>query len=111
MHESQPHRVELCTAGGATLRSFSFEECDGGPHATRGMRRSTLLRALAEAMPADGIRFGAVVADVAERPDGGCFACFDPQPANRKSSTYPSNNDTIRLSGLFWVRGQVLCAM
>lgn len=64
------HRVELCTSGGATLRSFTFDECDGGPHTTRGMRRSTLLRALADAMPADGIRFGAAVADIAERPDG-----------------------------------------
>lgn len=34
------------------------------------MRRSTLLRALADAMPADGIRFGAAIDDIVERPDG-----------------------------------------
>ena len=69
-------RVELCSAAGTALRDFTFEECEGGPHETRGMRRSTLLRALADAMPADGIRFGAAIADVAERPDGVHFLGF-----------------------------------
>ena len=66
-----PRRVELCSQSGAVLRGFDLAECEGGPHDTRGMRRSTLLAALADALPDDAIRFGCAVEGVDDAGDDG----------------------------------------
>ncbi len=53
------------------LRGFDLDECDGGPHDTRGMRRSTLLAALADALPSHSIRFDSAVEGVDGAGDDG----------------------------------------
>ena len=63
--------MELCASSGEVLRGFGLEECEGGPHDTRGMRRSTLLAALADALPADAVRFGCAVEGVDDAGDDG----------------------------------------
>ena len=63
--------MELCSHSGQVLRGFDLDECEGGPHDTRGMRRSTLLAALADALPADAIRFGSAVEGVKDAGDEG----------------------------------------
>ena len=58
--------VELCRDNGRRLRNFSLNDCDGGPHEFRGVRRASLVQALAEQMPDGCIEFNADV--VAVRP-------------------------------------------
>ncbi len=64
-------RVELCASSGEVLRGFGLDECEGGPHDTRGMRRSTLLAALADALPPDAVRFSCELEGVEDAGDDG----------------------------------------
>ena len=72
-HGCRGNRVELCASTGDVLKGFGLEECDGGPHDTRGMRRSTLLAALADALPADAVRFGCELEGVEDAGDDGAL--------------------------------------
>ncbi|KAL4433828.1 hypothetical protein ABPG75_000269 [Micractinium tetrahymenae] len=56
------HDVELVRQGGRRLRRFSLDECEGGPHEFRGVRRSHLVAALAERLPARSLALGAPIA-------------------------------------------------
>ncbi|KAL4520459.1 hypothetical protein Ndes2526A_g05024 [Nannochloris sp. 'desiccata'] len=56
--------VEICRQDGRTLTQFSIVECDGGPHEFRGVRRSSLVKVLAEQLPEDSIEYNAEVVDV-----------------------------------------------
>ncbi|KAL4450754.1 hypothetical protein ABPG77_001110 [Micractinium sp. CCAP 211/92] len=56
------HDVELVRQGGRRLRRFSLAECEGGPHEFRGVRRSHLVAALAEQLPAGSLVLGAPIA-------------------------------------------------
>lgn len=55
-------RIELCSQNsGRLIRSFCLQECAGGPHEFRGVRRSSLIKALASQLPVDAIHLGAEV--------------------------------------------------
>jgi len=56
--------VEICRQDGRTLTNFSIVECDGGPHEFRGVRRSSLVKALAAQLPEDSIEYNAAVVEV-----------------------------------------------
>ena len=60
--------MELCRGEtGKLLRRFSFSECEGGAGSEfRGVRRSALLQALADALPPDTISFGCSVSNILE---------------------------------------------
>eukprot|EP00898_Chlorokybus_atmophyticus_P008397 jgi/Chlat1/8559/Chrsp82S07978 len=55
------HWCRLSNNDGKTLRSFSFDECEGGPHELRGVSRANLLSALSGMLPADTIRYASSV--------------------------------------------------
>ena len=55
-------RFEICSAGGAPLAAFGFDECtEAGPHEFRGIRRRELVGALHDACRGD-VRYGVDVA-------------------------------------------------
>ena len=56
--------VEICRQDGRKLRNFSILECDGGPHEFRGVRRASLVKALAAQLPEDSIEYNAAVVQV-----------------------------------------------
>ena len=62
--------MELCRGSGATLRSFSLGECEGGPHEFRGVRRAALLRALADQLAPGSLLTGCAVERVESTPLG-----------------------------------------
>ena len=76
MHRGLAHgyRVELCSADGETLKAFSLDECDGGPHEFRGVKRDTLLGALQSIVPESCIEYGAAIHSV-ETDQNGMY-CF-----------------------------------
>ena len=55
-------RVELCTSSGAELKSFGLDECEGGPHEFRGVKRSSLLEALQKVVPSECVQYNSVAA-------------------------------------------------
>lgn len=57
-------RVVIATHKGRTLTAFGLDECPGGPHEARIVRRAALLDALRSAVPEQAIRYGASVAAV-----------------------------------------------
>ena len=68
-------RVELCSNDGSTLKGFSLDECDGGPHEFRGVKRSTLLEALQSIVPESCIEYNAAIHSVETDQNGeGCSA-------------------------------------
>jgi 2-polyprenyl-6-methoxyphenol hydroxylase-like FAD-dependent oxidoreductase len=64
--------VELCRDDGRRLRAFALAECDGGPHEFRGVRRASLVAALAAQLAPGTLVAGATVAGVTAAPGGGC---------------------------------------
>jgi 2-polyprenyl-6-methoxyphenol hydroxylase-like FAD-dependent oxidoreductase len=56
--------VEICRQDGRKLTNFSILECDGGPHEFRGVRRASLVKALAAQLPEDSIEYNAAVVEV-----------------------------------------------
>lgn len=56
--------VEICREDGRKLKNFSIVECDGGPHEFRGVRRASLVKALAAQLPEESIEYNAAVVDV-----------------------------------------------
>ncbi len=68
------HSVELCSSDGRKLRSFSLEECSGGPHELRAVMRSTLLHELAAVAAPEDVCYG-VKATAVQQHAQGVFAC------------------------------------
>ncbi|KAL6780728.1 hypothetical protein ACKKBF_B11990 [Auxenochlorella protothecoides x Auxenochlorella symbiontica] len=62
--------VQLCREGGRLLKDFDLHSCDGGPHEFRGVRRSSLVAALAARLPPETIRYGHAVSAVAGEDQG-----------------------------------------
>lgn len=56
--------VQLCRQDGRVLRKFSLNDCVGGPHEFRGVRRASLVQALAEQLPEELIQYNAEVVEV-----------------------------------------------
>ena len=78
-----PSRVELCRgeSGGRLLRRFSFEDCEGGAGSEfRGVQRSALLQALADALPPETISFGCSVGAIQESNQPSASSGFDTAP-------------------------------
>ena len=67
----RPRRVVIATHKGKLLTSFGLDECPGGPHEARIVRRAALLGALRGAVPEQAIRYGASVAAVRATAQGG----------------------------------------
>ena len=63
--------VQICREDGRILRKFSLNDCAGGPHEFRGVRRSSLIQALAEQLPEELIQFNAEVQEVRAPSNGG----------------------------------------
>ena len=82
-------RVELCSHSGKVLRGFDLAECEGGPHDTRGMRRSTLLAALADALPSAAIRFDSAVEGVDDAGDHGTWCKRPNDLVNKVKGSQP----------------------
>ena len=61
----------IATHKGKLLTSFGLDECPGGPHEARIVRRAALLGALRGAVPEQAIRYGASVAAVRATAQGG----------------------------------------
>lgn len=56
--------VQLCRQDGRVLRKFSLNDCDGGPHEFRGVRRASLVQSLAEQLPEELILYNSEVLEV-----------------------------------------------
>jgi hypothetical protein len=63
-------RVELTASSGAVLRSFGLEECPGGPHDARIVRRNAILRAIESKIPEGFVKYGVKVASVRGTSEG-----------------------------------------
>ena len=63
-------RVEIATHKGEVLTAFGLDECPGGPHEARIVRRAALLDALRSALPPHAIRYGASVSAVRTTAQG-----------------------------------------
>lgn len=64
------HSVDLCSSDGRLLRSFGFDECEGGPHELRAVMRSSLLASMAALVPPQRVRFGVQATRVEQLPNG-----------------------------------------
>ena len=58
------HDVVLCREDGRVLRQFSLRDCSGGPHEFRGVRRASLVVALAKELPEESIVLGSSVVGI-----------------------------------------------
>lgn len=67
-------RVELCSENShRMLRSFSLNDCDGGPHEFRGVRRSSLVKALVEKLPAEVTKYDSCVKNIQNSEENICL--------------------------------------
>lgn len=63
-------RFKLCNQTGRVLKEFELDECDGGPHEFRGVRRSKLLQSLQKDLPKGMIHFSCPVKSAASTENG-----------------------------------------
>lgn len=71
------HSVDLCSTDGRLLRSFTFDECEGGPHELRAVMRSSLLASMAALVPPQHVQFNVQATEVVQRPGGACGSGAD----------------------------------
>ncbi len=79
--------VEICRQDGRKLTKFSILECDGGPHEFRGVRRASLVKALAAQLPEDSIEYNAAVVEV-RNPSS-----FSSEKGNSNTTSEKNNNN------------------
>ncbi|QDZ22044.1 monooxygenase [Chloropicon primus] len=64
------NQIQLCAAKQKVLKSFSLDECDGGPHEFRGVYRRELLSALESKLDGTDIMYGVEVKEATTSGQG-----------------------------------------
>lgn len=75
-HPVSSTRTEICSPT-KVLKSVVYDQCPGGPHEVRSLRRHALLQAMGSVLPKSAIRFNTRVVDAQLTEEGGACVTLD----------------------------------